>query len=166
MSRTADSRHGFRLSLLMKLVALIALNMAFLRARSFLDLLQCDVLFALVMMNLAVVQYFILGRRLGAFHCTFLVVGLVASLALSTFCGGSWGVLRASIGPYLRIPGRPGRAATALQNVGIADRCLTSLLVLVLAWAAGLWMASASRRQPGPGLLDRPITSFFGRSPK
>src|SRR5690348_13322466 len=108
MSRTAVSKQGFRLSLLMKLVALVALDMAFLRARPFLDLLQsCAVLFALVMLDLVIIQYFILGRRLGAFHCTFLVVGLVASFSLDTFCAGSWNILTTSIGPYLSAPRHP-----------------------------------------------------------
>ena len=146
----------------MKLVALIALDMAFLRAHPFLVLLQsCNKLFVFVMLDLVIIQYFILGRRLGAFHCTFLVVGLIASLTLHTFCGDSWGILRTSIGLYLGTPGLSAWTPKSLRYLWIGDRCLTSILVLLLSWAAGLWMALASRRQSGPGMRDRDITSFF-----
>jgi hypothetical protein len=83
---TVVYNQGVPLSLLMKLVALIALDLAFLRVQPFLPQSPLQ-LFALVMLDLVMIQYFILGRRLGAFHYTFLIVGLVASLALHTLAG-------------------------------------------------------------------------------
>jgi hypothetical protein len=139
---------GVPLSLLMKLVALIALDLAFLRVQPFLPQSPLQ-LFALVMLDLVIIQYFILGRRLGAFHYTFLIVGLVASLALHTLC---------SNGLYHRITRNP----TWVGYVGIADRCITSILGLLLAWTAGLWAARLVRsREPRPDRLSRRIASFF-----
>ena len=132
----------------MKLVALIALDLAFLRVQPFLPQSPPQ-LFALVMLDIVIIQYFILGRRLGAFHYTFLIVGLVASLALLTLCYN---------GLYHRITRNP----TWVGYVGIADRCLTSILGLLLAWAAGLWAVRLARsREPRPDRLCRPIASFF-----
>jgi len=132
----------------MKLVALIALDLAFLRVQPFLPQSPLQ-LFALVMLDLVVIQYFILGRRLGAFHYTFLIVGLVASLALHTLCYN---------GLYHRITRNP----TWLGYLAIADRCVTSTLGLLLAWVAGLRTARLVRsREPRPGRLCRRIASFF-----
>src|SRR5690349_16445659 len=78
------SSRGVPLSLLMKLVALIALDLAFLRVQ--LSRLQFPpFLFALAALDVVTIQYFILGRRLGPFHHAFLIIGLVATLALHTF---------------------------------------------------------------------------------
>ena len=78
------SNQGISLSLLMKLVALIALDLAFLRVQPY--RLQSPLfLFALVTLDLVIIQTFILGRRIGPFHYTFLIVGLVASSTLHTF---------------------------------------------------------------------------------
>ena len=65
----------------MKLVALSALNLALLRAASFLPEFP-PALFALVMLDLLLVQCVILGHPLRVFHYTFLVAGLVASFTL------------------------------------------------------------------------------------
>ena len=124
------SNQGISLSLLMKLVALIALDLAFLRVQPY--RLQSPLfLFALVTLDLVIIQTFILGRRIGPFHYTFLIVGLVASSILHTFCND---------GLFHGITGTP----TSRQSPGslaIADRCVTSTLGLLLAWATGLWVA-------------------------
>jgi hypothetical protein len=139
---------GVPLSFLMKLVALIALDLAFLRLQPFLPQSPLQ-LFALVMLDIVIIQYFILGRRLGAFHYTFLIVGLVASLALHTLCFN---------GLYHRITRNP----TWVGNVGIADRCVTSILGLLLAWAAGLWAARLVRSwEPRPDRTCWRIASFL-----
>ena len=139
------SKQGISLSLLMKLVALIALDLAFLRVQPY--RLQSPLfLFALVTLDLVIIQTFILSRRLGPFHYTFLIVGLVASLTLHTSFDN---------GLFHAITGTP----TSRQSPGslaIADRCVTSTLGLLLAWATGLWVA----RRP-PSRLRRRITSFF-----
>jgi hypothetical protein len=139
------SKQGVSLSLIMKLVALIALDLAFLRAQTY--RLQSPLfLFTLVTLDLVIIQTFILSRRLGPFHYTFLIVGLVASLTLPMFFNN---------GLFHGITGTP----TSRQSPGslaIADRCVTSTLGLLLAWATGLWMA----RRP-PSRLPWRIKSFF-----
>jgi hypothetical protein len=143
---------GVPLSLLMKLVALIALDLAFLRVQPFLPQAPLQ-LFALVMLDVVIIQYFILGRRLGAFHFTFLIVGLVASMALHTLCYD---------GLYHRITRPPTWRPQSLGYFVIVDRCVTSALGLLLAWAAGLWAAHLVRtREPRPGRLCRRSKSFF-----
>jgi len=155
------SSQGVPLSLLMKLVALIALDLAFLRFQPFLPQSPL-LLFALVMLDLIIIQYFILGRRLGAFHYTFLIVGLVASLALHTCSFNSLHTLETLIGLYQEITGTPTWKRQSLGCLAIADRCVTSTLVLLLAWAAGLWVArQVRRRQPRSGRQCRCIASFF-----
>jgi hypothetical protein len=139
------SKQGVSLSLIMKLVGLIALDLAFLRVQPY--RLQSPLfLFALVTLDLVIIQTFVLGRGLGPFHYTFLVVGLVASLTLHMFFAN---------GLFHGIRGMP----TSRQSPGsltIADRCVTSMLGLLLAWATGLWVA----RRP-PIRLPWRITSFF-----
>jgi hypothetical protein len=64
------SKQGVSLSLLMKLVALIALDLAVLRVQPY--RLQSPLfLFALVTLDLVIIQTFILGHRLGPFHTHF-----------------------------------------------------------------------------------------------
>ncbi len=133
------------LSLLMKLVVLIALDLAFLRVQPY-RLLSPPFLFALVTLDLVIIQTFILSRRLGPFLYTFLIVGLVASLTLHTFFDN---------GLFHGVIGTP----TSRQSQGslaIVDRCLTSILGLLLAWATGLWVACRP-----PSRLRWRITSFF-----
>jgi hypothetical protein len=138
-------KRGVSLSLLMKLVALIALDLAFLRVQPF-RLQSSLFLFALVTLDLVIIQTIILGRRLGPFHYAFLIVGLVASLMLHAFFDN---------GLFHSITGTP----TSRQSPGplaIADQCVTNTLGLLQAWATGLWMA----RRP-PSRLRWRITSFF-----
>jgi hypothetical protein len=151
------SSQGVSLSLLMKLVALIALDLAFLRFQPFLPQSPL-LLLALVTLDLIIIQYFILGRPLGTFHYTFLIVGLVASLSLHTFSFNSLHILETLIG----LCQNPTWKLQPLESLAIADRCLTSTLVLLLAWAAGLWVASQVRlRQPRLGRRSRRIASFL-----
>jgi hypothetical protein len=66
------------------------------------------------------------------------------------------------IGAYLKITAAPPPSQRALEYVAIAERCVTSALGLLLAWAAGVWVARRARlRQPRPGSLGRRIASFF-----
>ncbi len=139
------SKQGISLALLMKMVALIALDLAFLRVQPY-RLESPLFLFALVTLDLVIIQTFILGRRIGPFQYTFLIVGLLASLTLHTFFNN---------GLFHGITGTP----TSRQPPGplaIADRCLTSTLGLLLAWATGLWVA----RRP-PSRRRGRIMSFF-----
>ncbi len=139
------SKQGVSLSLIMKLVALIALDLAFLRVQPY--RLQSPLfLFALVALDLVTIQTVILSRRLGPFHYTFLIVGLVASLTLHTFFDN---------GLFYGVIGMP----TSRKSNGflaIADRCITSIFGLLLAWVTGLWVAYRS-----PGRPRWRITSFF-----
>ena len=124
------------LSLIMKLVALSALDLAFLRVQP--HRLQSPLfLFALVALDLVIIQIFILSRRLGPFYFTFLIVGLVASLTLHMFF---------DIGLSHGISGTPASQQSA-RSLAIAERGVTSTLGLLLAWATGLWMGAPATRQ-------------------
>ncbi len=139
------SKQGVSLSLIMKLVALIALDLALLRVQPY--RLQSPLfLFALVTLDLVIIQTVILSRRLGPFHYTFLIVGLLASLTLHMFVND---------GLFHGITATPTSRRSS-GSLAIADRCVTSTLGLLLAWATGLWVA---RRTPSS--LPWRITSFF-----
>src|SRR5262249_43101554 len=127
MGGTVVSSWGAPLSLVMKLVALIALDLAFLRVQPSRLLQSPPFLFALVALDVITIQFFILGRRLGPFHHAFLIIGLVASLALHTFFHD--GVFHGITGTPTNRPS-PGSL--------IADRYITSTLGLLLAWSASL----------------------------
>jgi hypothetical protein len=155
------SSQGVSLSLLMNLVAVIALDLFFLRVHPFLPQSPLQ-LFALAMLDLVIIQYFILRRRLGSFHYTFLIVGLVASLVLHSLSFNSVHALETFIRLYQEISGGPTWKRKSLGYLAIADRCVTSTLVLLLAWAGGLWVArQVRRRQARPGRRCRRIASFF-----
>jgi hypothetical protein len=152
------------LSLLMKFIALIALNLALLRVGPFLPEIPVF-FFALVMLDLVLVQSIILGRPLRAFHYTFLVVGLVASIALTGLSyvippgrNGSLRILETLIGAYRRITGDLRWDPSFNDILASAERCLTSTLGLLVAWGAGLWVA---RRQPRLSGRGRCVASFF-----
>ena len=158
---------GVPLSLVMKLMVLIALNLALLRAGPFLPQ-SPPLLFALVMLDLVLFEAVILGRSLRAFHYTFLVVGLVASIALNEFANapprkeGSLRILETLIGAYQEIADIPPWNRQPVEDFVIAERCVTSTLGLLLAWAARLWVARLMRRrQPRSGNLGRRIAAFF-----
>jgi hypothetical protein len=139
------SKQRVSLSLIMKLVALIALDLAFLRVQPY-QLQSPLFLFALVTLDLVIIQTVILSRRLGPFHHTFLIVGFVATLTLHMFFDN---------GLFHGISGTPVSRQSP-GSLAIADRCLTSALGLLLACAFGRWVAHRS-----PSGLPRRITSFF-----
>jgi hypothetical protein len=153
----------------MKLIALIALNPAVLLRSPYLPQ-SAPLLFALAMLDLVLVQSVILGRPLRAFHDTFLVVGLVASIALTVFAYfnappdkiGSLRILETGVGAYRKITGTPPWNRRSLEYLAIAERCVTSTLGVLLAWAAGLWVARrVKRRPPRPDSPVRRVASFF-----
>ena len=63
----------------MKLTAIIALNLAVLRLVPEMRIGFPTSVFAIVMINLLLVQTVALGRRLRAFHYTFLIVGFIST---------------------------------------------------------------------------------------
>ena len=111
------------LSLAMKHVALIALNLALLRVCPFI-LQSPPLLFALVMLDLVLAPAVILGRPLHAFHYTFFAVGLAASIGLSVIAFanappggrvGSLGILEPLVGVYRDRRGSP--VETAISRI-------------------------------------------------
>jgi hypothetical protein len=72
----------------MKIIALIALNLALVIRSPYLPQ-SPPLLFALVMLDLVLVQSAILGRPLRAFHYTFLVVGLTVGSTPCTWVSSS-----------------------------------------------------------------------------
>ena len=143
MRGTLVSNRTIPISLLMKLVALIALNLAILRMHSFLLHHSPLPLFALVTLDLVIIQCFIRHRPLGASHYTFLIVGLVASWVVHmVFLNGFYGAMTG-----MPTTGRPSRGYLA-----ITDRWVTNTLGVLLAWVSardgtrGQTPAARSRR--------------------
>jgi hypothetical protein len=66
-----------------------------------------------VALDVIVIEYFILGRRLGRFHHAFLIMGLVASLALHTCWTKCW-------------------CASRLQNAMVVSRSPTGIIEQLL----------------------------------
>ncbi|WP_254053229.1 hypothetical protein [Singulisphaera sp. GP187] len=127
-------------------------------------------MFALVLLDIVLVQSVILGRPLRAFHYTFLVVGLVASMALTVLAfmpttsgkTGSLQILGTLIRWYESIAGNLSWNHPIYQYLESAERCATSTLGLLMAWAAGLLVARlVDRWASQPGSRIRYFGSFF-----
>lgn len=165
------SGQGVPLSMAMKLVALIALNLALLLAGP--EIPQYPpFLFPLVMLDIVLVQCVSLGRPLRAFHYTVLVVGLVASLALTWFTyvnaapgqAGSLRIVETAIVTFEDLTGIPpwNRSDSFLELLAIAERCVTSALGVLLACVVASCVARRlSRRPPRTSSMGRLLASVF-----
>ncbi|AGA28582.1 hypothetical protein [Singulisphaera acidiphila] len=164
------SDKGIPLSRMMKFTALIALNCALVKANP--SIPQSPLLlFALVMLDIVLVQAVILGHPLRAFHYTFLVVGFAASLAITevafmpTTTGkrGSLHLLETLIRRQESIANTISLNQQLSQYLEIAERGVTNTLGLLVAWVVGLSVARQVRRRRGlePGRRIRHIGSFF-----
>ncbi|AGA28581.1 hypothetical protein [Singulisphaera acidiphila] len=153
----------------MKLTALIALPLAIFRPTP--SIPQSPLfLFALVMIGIVLVQAVILGRPLRAFHYTFLVVGFAASLAITEVAfmpatpgkRGSLQLLGTLIRWYESSVGDFSSNHRIFQYLDTIDRRVTETLGLLIAWAAGLWVARQVKRQgPRPGTRNRHVIPFI-----
>jgi hypothetical protein len=102
------------IAVVMKLTAIIALNLAILRAAPSMLLLAAPVfLFVVIVLDLALVQAVTFGRPLRAFYFTFLFVGIfwtgvitVLVLRQSNTIAGSLRILETAIEHYRAVQGR------------------------------------------------------------
>lgn len=137
----------------MKLTALVALNLAALRLVPFTPQ-SPPLLLALVTLNIVIVQTLLLRRALGAFHYTFIVVGLVSTLATSVLVYvrqpgpnvGSLHVLETLLRWYREVRGDRRKNVRIDLALIEAERCVTSTLSLLPAWGAGLLAVGLERR--------------------
>src|SRR4051812_31545584 len=97
----------------MKLTAIIALNLTVLRLVPEMRIGFPTSVFAIVMINLLLVQTVALGQRLRAFHYTFLIVGFISTgvtialaFTISSPVPGSLRILEAAIQHYRAVRGQ------------------------------------------------------------
>ncbi len=78
------------IAVVMKLTAIIALNLALPRAVPYLWVFQVPpFLFLIVVLDLALVQAVAFGRPLRTFYFTFLIVGIVSTSVVTALCSGN-----------------------------------------------------------------------------
>ena len=165
------SHRSIPLSLAMKLIVLVALNLALLRTGPFIPQ-SPPFLFALVALDLVVVQSVILGWPLRAFHYAFLVFGFLASSALTAWAffnappgrAGSLRIVETLVRAFQDASGNPSRKLDSAEGelLGVAERCVTSTLGLLPAWAVAFWVARRQRRRgPGPDHQGRRLARFL-----
>jgi hypothetical protein len=153
------SGKGVSIAFVMKLTALIALNLAMLVEAPWIPE-SPPVLFAVVMLDLVIVQVLILGRPLRAFHYTFFFVGalscaVVTVLAFLRASGpnvGSLHVIETLIRWSREIQG--GRKGFVGQRelgaIARYERWVTCTLSLLPAWGVGWLAARWVRLRGGP----------------
>ncbi len=140
------SGRGVSIALVMKVIALVALNLAILRLAPFIP--ESPPFFCvLVTLDIMLVQTLVLRRRLGVFHYTFFIVGFVSSIVTSIvfFMGqprpdveGSMHVLETLVGWYRALSGDERRSDQFDAILRMAERCVTGIVSLLPAWAAGV----------------------------
>ena len=163
------SSKRFSIAVVMKLIAIIALSLAVLRGVPDMRAAFPQSVFAIVIINLLLVQTVALGRPLRAFHYTFLIVGLLSTgvmIALafsrSSPVPGSLRILETVIHHYRAVQGQSRGISPLIEfpMLPTAEAWLACILGLLPAWAAAL-LASWSvrrlswRRANGVGLWRR-----------
>ncbi len=150
------SSQRFSIAVVMKLIAIIALNLAVLRVVPEMRAASPPSVFAIVMINLLLVQTVALGRPLRAFHYTFLIVGLLSTgvmIALafsrSSPVPGSLRILETVIHHYraIRVQSRVLSPLIKFLMLPTAEAWLACILGLLPAWAAAV-LASWTMRRP------------------
>ncbi len=160
---------GLSIALVMRLTALVALNLAVLRVMPVIPE-SPPFLFSLVVLDLVLVQAVALGRPLRAFHYTFLIVGvlstgLITALAfrVSRPVMGSLHILETLIQWYRAARGETGVISLHMEfpRLEAAERWVTGTIGLVPAWAAGVMASRCMRRGRPPGRRGRDIAAFL-----
>ena len=82
------AKASLSIACVMKLTALLAVDLAVIGSDPWGMLGWRGVLFPLLSLNMVLVQAFILGRPLRAFHYAFLTFGMVSSIVEVRFVGG------------------------------------------------------------------------------
>ncbi len=160
---------GISIALVMKLTALVALNLAVLRVMPVIPE-SPPFLFALVVLDLVLVQAVTLGRPLRAFHYTFLIVGvlstgLITALAFRTSrpVMGSLHILETLIQWHRAARGETRVVSLHMEfpMLAAAERWVTGTIGLLPAWAAGVMASRRMRRGRPPGRRGRDIAAFL-----
>jgi hypothetical protein len=161
------------IGVVMKLTVIIALNLAAFRVLDDPSIfLAPPFLFLLVLLDHAIIQFFVFGRPLGTFYFTFLVVGVFSTAAGTAFAmmqsrqsvPGSFYILEAAIQNLRAAPGqnRVISPYTEFPILATAERSLTSVLCFLPAWAAAAaasgWMRRPYRRKSRWG---QTVLGFF-----
>ena len=143
------------IAVVMKLTAIIALNFAVLRLVPEMRAGFPSSVFAIVMINLLLVQAVALGRPLRAFHYTFLIVGFLSTgviialvFSISRPVPGSLRILEAAIQHYRSVRGQ-NRVISPLVEfpmLPIAEAWLACILGLLPAWVAAVLVSWSMRR--------------------
>jgi hypothetical protein len=157
------SERNVSIALLMKLTALAAVNLGlfvFADMRPMVSPLEtAPGFFIVAALNLVIVQSVILGRPLGAFHFTFLVVGTLASIVV-TFL--TIGLTRGRSEWSLGILESLNASHLLGEYLPFADRLLTSALGVLAAWGAAEFVAGRARqRRNRPGPWARWVAAVF-----
>ena len=149
------SSKPFSIAVVMKLTAIIALNLAVLRLVPEMRAGFPPCVFAIVMINLLLVQIVALGRPLRAFHHTFLIVGLLSTGVLialafteSSPVPGSLRILEAAIQHYRAVRGESRVISPLIEfpMLRTAEAWLACILGLLPAWAAAVLASWSMRR--------------------
>jgi hypothetical protein len=140
----------------MKLTAIIALNLAVLRLVPEMRIAFPTSVFAIVMINLLLVQTVALGQRLRAFHYTFLIVGFISSavtialaFTISRPVPGSLRILEAAIEHYRAVRGQSRVISPLIEfpMLRTDEAWLACILGLLPAWAAAALASWSMRRR-------------------
>jgi hypothetical protein len=153
---------GTRVSIavLMKLTAIVAVNLALIRFAPAIAFRMPPFLFLIVLLDLALVQAVALGRPLGTFYFAFLIAGVVSTAAITVYSVResnpvpvSLHILDTAVQHYLALRGEPPliRPYVQLPMLLAAEHWLTCTLCLVPACAAAL-LATRFRRRQRSGL--------------
>ena len=157
---------GLSIALVMRLTALVALNLALLRLMPVIPE-SPPFLFALVVLDLVLVQAVALGRPLRAFHYTFLIVGVLSTGLITAL---AFRVSRPVIGSLHILEtliwaarGETGVVSLHMEFPGLAaaERWVTGTIALLPAWAAAVMASRRIRRGRPPGRLVRDIAAFL-----
>lgn len=146
------------IAFVMRLTAIIALNLAVIRFVPGMLFQLLPFVFAIAVIDLVLVQAFGLGRPLGSSHYTFIVAGLFSTAVVSIIAfnqpiqrAGTLHILndailafRAAIGEP---PGTPPYRDWPL--LAVADEYLTYVVAFVPAWAAGALVSRWMHRRDG-----------------
>ena len=148
------------IGILMKLTAIIAVNLALIRAVPDLLLFQAPpFLFLIVVLDLALIQALAFGRPLRTFYFTFLIVGIVSTGVVTALCTRdvrpprlSLHILETAIQHYRAVRGESQAISPYIEYPWLtaAERCVTSMLALcpalVAAVLASRWMHRRCKR--------------------
>jgi len=160
---------GLSIALVMRLTALVALNLAVLRLMPVIPE-SPPFLFALVVLDIVLVQAVALGRPLRAFHYTFLIVGVLSTGLITALAFrdsrpviGSLHILETIIQWHRAARGETGVVSPHMEfpRLASAERWVTGTIGLVPAWAAGVIVSRRMRQGRPPGRRGRDIVAFL-----